>query len=59
LDGYLGIEPRKVMFALADSLCDLGRRRVAAMLLLNYTLAFALQMRNCMEASFRAVEHCL
>jgi hypothetical protein len=59
LDGFLGFEPRGVVIALADGLCDLreeiasaeglrdwGRRAVP---LLNYTLAFALQLRKITE----------
>jgi hypothetical protein len=64
LDGSLGVDPRSVVIALADGLCDLGgwgvgggitssedlrdwgRRTVP---LLNYTVAFALQLRKNTE----------
>jgi hypothetical protein len=58
LDGSLGVEPRSVWIAIADGLCDLGEIRFgrtppslgkAGVPLLNYTLAFALQLRKSTE----------
>jgi hypothetical protein len=54
-EGCLGVEPRSVGIAFADGLCDLGKITLAEGLhvwgrraesLLNYTLAFALQLRK-------------
>jgi hypothetical protein len=41
LDGYVGVEPRKVGIALAEFLHNW---RKWAMFLLNYSLAFAIQL---------------
>jgi hypothetical protein len=59
LDGFLGFQRRSVVIALADGLCDLGGKSLQlkasviwgrrAVPLLNYTLAFALELRKSTE----------
>jgi hypothetical protein len=48
-----GVKPRNVGIALAEGFRGWGKW---ALLLSNYTLAFALQLRTTTEISFRAAE---